>query len=376
MALSMPIVDAVFVKTTEVPFKTMDDFDDDGDTTDVGGPGSASETDSSSGVSSSGGRRGPHRQCRFGTTALETIPATPVATDARPSFGSPPGLSRAALRQARDAVRKVVESSSGSSGTEEQTKASASIPARQCRFGNSALDTVPATPPTVARLKALAKAEFGSTRSPPGLSRASMRQERDAVSAMSSWGAAADAQPVSTAAAAAPSTPTALRSAKRRDAREALLLRAKEGAALLKSEAVSRTLTPKPQHIVSSDSEDTEACTSSQEVSSSESSLPDGWHCRFGSTSLETVPSTPAGAAGGCRSPPGLSRAAMRNARDACSKKQAGSTAAWASCLATGKPRGPPPSYSPKVNAEKDVALLATARAEHMSHTVPTAAPR
>merc|ERR1719345_682639 len=83
-----------------------------------------------SGVSSSGGRRGPNRQCRFGTTALETIPATPVATDARPSFGSPPGLSRAALRQARDAVRKVVESSSESSATEEEPKASASIPAR------------------------------------------------------------------------------------------------------------------------------------------------------------------------------------------------------------------------------------------------------
>merc|ERR1711959_465497 len=42
-------------------------------------------------------------QCRFGVTALGTIPSTPVRGNA--SLASPPGLSRKSLRQARDACK-------------------------------------------------------------------------------------------------------------------------------------------------------------------------------------------------------------------------------------------------------------------------------
>merc|ERR1719174_1122452 len=66
-----------------------------------------------------------------------------------------------------------------------------------------------------------------------------MRQTRDACKVggptPSSWGAAPTALTISPGGA--PMTPPAVRSAKRRAAREALLSRAKQGAALLKAEA-------------------------------------------------------------------------------------------------------------------------------------------
>merc|ERR1712054_757914 len=45
------------------------------------------------------------RQCRFGGSPLETVPATPVGRSAVLSVTSPPGLSRATMRQARDSYK-------------------------------------------------------------------------------------------------------------------------------------------------------------------------------------------------------------------------------------------------------------------------------
>jgi len=78
------------------------------------GRGSASE-ESASELSAAEGR------CRFGHTALETVPSTPVGEAARPSLGSPPGLSRKAMRQARDACK------AGSVGTASWGDRQASI---------------------------------------------------------------------------------------------------------------------------------------------------------------------------------------------------------------------------------------------------------
>lgn len=79
------------------------------ETTDVGSSGSDGEATSASESTISGteDKMMPQRvatsrlstRCRFSKTQLETIPGTPVATAALPS---PPGLSRAAMRRARD----------------------------------------------------------------------------------------------------------------------------------------------------------------------------------------------------------------------------------------------------------------------------------
>lgn len=199
-------------------------------------------------------------------------------------------------------------------------------------------------------------------------------------------------------------TPPALRSAKRRAAREALMLRAKQGAALLKQEAQmqrnalsvdaeefvptgvlqadAESLTLAPEscgHEVAAasfvgdvDGEKTTdtAQGSISEDSSSESSAADGRRCRFGGTALETVPATPVGAVGvgSLASPPGLSRAAMRQARDAY-KAGAVATSSWGDCPASTqstdtlstKPMTPLALRSMKRRTVRD-ALLARAR--------------
>jgi len=411
--------------------KAVGEFDDDGDTTDVG-CGSASETEDSSGLSgtesSHGGASGVGRRCRFGTTALETIPATPVGTMRQAPVSSPPGLSRAAMRQARDACKRDTLQGVSDSKTEFSAIEDGLASSKPCRFDSTPLGTVPATPPTAAKWKPLAKL----VGSPPGLSRASMRQARDACKVggptPSSWGAAPMALTISPGGA--PMTPPAVRSAKRRAAREALLLRAKQGAALLKAEAHmnclsadakefvpstllnadigSFTLTPNSsehERAVPNSNDDVAVadqvtgvvqCSASEE-SSSESSVAESHRCRFGGTALETVPATPVGVAGvaSLASPPGLSRAAMRQARDACTSAAAAvATSSWGGCHAStqsaatlavtpcGKPMTPPALLSAKRRAARD-ALLAHARQEgpttwcgQMSHTMSSAVPR
>lgn len=351
--------------------KTLDAaFDDDDETTDVGG----SETESSSGLSGAE-CGGVARHCRFGTTPLETIPATPVGTAGKPSFGSPPGLSRAAMRQARDACKVdasdvEVESSSDSSAVEleDGLEVATSISGAKCRFGSTSLETVPATPPQLAKLKTLAQAEFGTYSSPPGLSRASMRQARDAVNSQK--------MPAETSSTY---MPPALRSAKKRDAREALLARAKQGAALLKDEAEAqrKTSVQKTLFIDELVEDVSEAGQGSSEDSSSERSAGKLSRCRFGGSALETVPTTPA-AGTSFGSPPGLSRAAMRQARDACMQTGAVLPAAPAADRLTispsGQPLTPPSMRSPKRRSFRD-ALLARARQEGPP-AWSTAAPR
>jgi len=308
-------------------------FDDDAETTDMGGNGSASDSESASGLSSSESSHGVSKPCRFGSTPLETIPATPVASKEF-SPASPPGLSRASMRRERDAFR-----------LRSSATATSLTLGRQCRFGSSSLQTVPATPPKVAKFKALAK----NVGSPPGLSRASMRQARDAckvdVPATSSWGssyqvpsATSSASPLLTISpVGAPMTPAAVRSAKRREAREAMMQRAQEGAELLRgeaeamkkkriSEAASQEETESSIQVSDSEHAPFMGSTSASEDSSSESSAPEGRRSRFGCTVLETVPPTPLANA----SPPGLSRAAMRQARDAC-KADRVSAPSWGS---------------------------------------------
>jgi len=126
------------------------------------------------------------------------------------------------------------------------------------------------------------------------------------------------------------------RPAKRQTARERLLRMKEEAAHIGKS-----TLPVKDQDVVPGDETHKEGFTrpsfethnstsaedsvdgghsSSSDVESSEctSSLIRQTRCRFGITTLGTVPSTPAGEKKPCASPPGLSRkAAMREARDA-----------------------------------------------------------
>jgi len=360
---------------SKAAFKPAEEFEDGDETTDAG-PGSASETESSSGTSctegSKLGSRGLGKRCRFGTTPLETIPATPVGTPGIASLSSPPGLSHAELRQARDACK--TDALPVLTATEDITASSSSRP---CRFGSTPLGTVPATPPQVAKFKALAK----DVASPPGLSRAAMRQARDVCKFDSlprpSWGASADPSVTSTTLAtspcAVPVTPPAVRSAKKRAAREALLQSFKKGAAMLKAEpqiqsiddsadvekCMLSTVAPKAALIVTGDLADSEGPAdpgqdSSSEESSSESSAADGQRCRFGRNSFQTVPATPVGATApmSLGSPPGLSRAAMRQARDSC-KAGALSTTTWEET--------PPALRSAKRQAARD-ELLARAQ--------------
>lgn len=235
-----------------VGLTALSDFDDE-DTTDTNDgchsdtDGSvvltASESDSSARVS------GAARRCRFGGTALETIPATPVSA----TVCSPPGLSRAAMRQERDQYKMDAtpatvdgEKLYALSANKSDLGLSECISGRQCRFGSSqmCLDTVPKTPIGAGSYQTLLAPAI---RSPPGLSHASLRQERDACNATAlsgtSWG------------------------------------RCQQSAG---------------------------------EAKSLDASAVDGQRCYFAGASLRTVP-----VVAGVGSPPGLSRAALRQSRDA-----------------------------------------------------------
>merc|ERR1740117_2851227 len=116
-----------------------------------------------------------------------------------------------------------------------------------------------------------------------------------------------------------------------------MLLKAKQGASLLKFEGESQTKkAASPVFIDDLDSAEqtTDAGNgNTSEESASESSSTEKRRCRFGDTTLQTVPATPSGtcSVASCRSPPGLSRASMRQARDAC-KVATPPTAAWGEC--------------------------------------------
>merc|ERR1719263_2168709 len=88
-------------------------------------------------------------------------------------MNSPPGLSRAAMREARDSHKQQENISDATSGTES-------------RFGATTFGTVPKTPVGTckAKLKHL-KSVFGS---PPGLSHTERRRERDACMTSAAWG--------------------------------------------------------------------------------------------------------------------------------------------------------------------------------------------
>jgi len=355
--------------------KAVDDFEIDDDaelTTDIGESAAASETESSSGFSSTEREQGRAlgRRCRFGSTALETIPATPVGAMAQASVASPPGLSRFAMRQARDALTGTSEADTSCCSSAVDDDA-VPLSSRPCRFGTTPLGTVPSTPPTTAKWKALAKANC--IRSPPGLSRAALRQARDSQQIpTTSWGG-------QQMASASPS---------KRRSRELLLQRAKDGAALLQAEAEARkrnaesTEAEEASQVVASADEQTSDVghSSSSEESSTESSAAEVQQCRFGCSPLETVPATP-GAELSPASPPGLSRAAMRQARDSC-KGVAGEKASMPVLTIgpDGKAMTPPSMYSAKRREVRD-ALLARAREEgltrwigHTSHAIASLA--
>jgi len=337
----------------------LSDFDDE-DTTDMS-DGGHSDTDGSAGLTasacgSSARVSGAGRRCRFGGTVLETIPATPVSA----TVCSPPGLSRAAMRRERDQYKSDAipaafdgEKLYDLSANKSELGLSNLMSGRQCRFGSSrlGLNTVPKTPIGAGSYKTLLTSAIGS---PPGLSHASLRQERDACNANAlsgkSWGSrhpsafALSLSALTTSQGGGPMTPPAMRSAKKQAAREASLQLAKQGAALLQvslsfctvadeqasrhsaSSAevchsfVARTSAQKETdaalaHDVDDSHQTTEMGhgSSSEAENSLDSSVAEGQRCCFAGASLRTVPVVV-----GVGSPPGLSRAALRQARDAC----------------------------------------------------------
>jgi len=207
---------------------------------------------------------------------------------------------------------------------------------RLCRFGMTTFDTVPKTPAGAAKLKAL-KEKIGS---PPGLSRADMRKDRDTCNAealkSSSWSSC------QASAAEAATTAGSLFQPRARSAKT-MVSKIKQDAAHLKQLQNQKD----PDNI----EEDLDAGpeSGSEEDSATELlSTTKNKQCRFESTSLGTVPSTPVGGQIALGSPPGLSRAAMRQARDT-RKSGAASAGGWQSCTGTvltisssGQPMAPP----------------------------------
>lgn len=291
----------------------MIDITDDGATTDIG-QSSASETESSSGLSSSEGHRTLARRCRFGNTSLETIPATPSA--ATMPLNSPPGFSRAAMREARDAYKQGTSSSESVSDIEKSTSSSG---VTLSRFGETPFGTVPKTPSGKAKWKSL-KNVFGS---PPGLSLTEKRRARDACKAPTlapaSWGGK-DA--LSAGALSGKSTA------------RSKLANAKEEAALLKDLKRQQFVASAVEASVQDSSSSGEAeleqnmglghehldeammGDTSEAEAAAEESIAEGQNCRFNCTALGTMPSTPLRKELAPSSPPGLSRKAMRQSRD------------------------------------------------------------
>lgn len=308
----------------------MDNLADDGATTDIG-QSSASDNESSSGASSSEGYRSLGRRCRFGVSPLETIPATPSASQSLP-VKSPPGFSRAAMREARDSC--VQEASAGTSDTTSpDADAPASTGITLSRFGETSFGTVPKTPVGNAKWKNL-KGVFGS---PPGLSKTERRRERDACKgvgvAQASWGSS---EVLATGGASGTD---------RRQAAHGKLAKMKGDAALLKD------LT----HSSASES-DTDF-----EQSASQSRQTEDRNCRFDITALGTMPSTPARKEASISSPPGMSRKTMRQARDACVKSATSWGAHKSDALtinASGKPMTPPTERAARQRAARDAMTL------------------
>lgn len=241
------------------------------------------------------------------------------------------------------------ESTSLFSGAEEQLAAGG----RWCHLGSSSLETVPGVPSACGAPLSL---KIGS---PPGLSRASQRQARDAcklqVPPALNSNASASLLTIGPSGKAL-SPPQAVKLARRRAARETMLARAKEEA-LLQSRENQRTKAsaqerfegeetvpstwaqkmsvPSPIEDVSDNEESTDVGFdgASEDDSASDWSCPESLRrapqrrCRFNGSALETIPATPVSGAPGVGSPPGLSRASMRQARDAC--KAALPTPAW-----------------------------------------------
>lgn len=221
------------------------EVDDDEETTDIG-QGSSSDSESASGVSCYDGDSNLGRRCRFGKTALETIPATPAQGSSAAFPRSPPGLSRTSLRQARDACKSA--GGTNLSGMEKLTEPmlngypsaiGTNVANNISRFGASKLETVPKTPVGGARTKAY-KNIFGS---PPGLSRAEQRRARDACKmaapASMSWGASSavpygEAAPLTVGLGGKPAPHEALLRIKR----EAALLKLKAHTAANNTDAL------------------------------------------------------------------------------------------------------------------------------------------
>lgn len=338
----------------------IQEMDDDEETTDVG-HSEASETESSSGLSGNeAGRHCMNRRSRFGKISLETIPATPKGAGSCTHFkdgsicrfgntsfntvpktpadgaafqvacqASPPGLSRAAMRQARDAHQPVAGPTMSDVGDCTSN--------RLCRFGMTTFDTVPKTPAGAAKLKAL-KEKIGS---PPGLSRADMRQDRDTSNAdalkSSSWSSClVSSAEVATTATAGSMFQPPVRSAK------TMVSKIKQDAARLKQLRAQKDPDNSEEDLDAGQESVSEGDSATELLSTTKNK-----QCRFESTSLGTVPSTPAGGKIALGSPPGLSRAAMRQARDT-RKAGAASAGGWKSCtgegltISSGHPMVPP----------------------------------
>jgi hypothetical protein len=315
--------------------------------TDVGQSG-LSEMESSSGLSDFEASRVLGRRSRFGKTSLETIPGTPLAAGTTSFCCSPTGLQRAALRQARDACKPAPHSSANVAGVVEATVPQTT---NLCRFSDTPLGTVPKTPVNGANLQGLSKV-FGS---PPGLSRTEARRARDACKVTAAWGAGQ---------AAAPTTSMARSSGKRHTAREALARMKEEAAHLkdLKSRSGSDAEKEDDQSPENS-SESEDAMDADQSSPSEEESTPEelvaktaSQRCRFGITPLGTVPSTPVGGNLGLPSPPGLSRKAMRQARDQCKASVAASWGTSTAPALTINPSGTPMTPPAARAAQKRVA--------------------
>mmetsp|Transcript_71765 Transcript_71765/g.124481 ORF Transcript_71765/g.124481 Transcript_71765/m.124481 type:complete len:416 (-) Transcript_71765:225-1472(-) len=358
--------------------RKLDDIDD-GATTDVG-QSSASETEaeSSSGVSSDEGIRRVGRHCRFGTTPLETIPATP--TVGTMSLNSPPGLSRGAMRAERDAFKHEASadcSNQNQSSGLSEVDAPSTSGVTLSRFGTSQLGTVPKTPVGKAKLKNLQSA-FGS---PPGLSRAEKRRARDAwKGAWGSYGVAVPSVSTSGAASMADRQAAAHQELSSMKERAAFLKVMKASQGLAKSEAAPLVHSSSCKSEITPDLVDAKIDVAENEnhTESSEAEpvfqIAEGFpeltqdipevsvakerRCHFDGTAFGTMPSTPKEA---MPSPPGLSRKAMRQARDSCRKTSTLASTSWGTVNSAaltispaGKPMTPPAQRAAKQRAARD----------------------
>jgi len=367
--------------------RSMLDFADEGLTTDVG-QSSASDAESSSGMSSDEGGRSLGKRCRFGKTPLETVPATPSAGSML--LNSPPGFSRAAMRQTRDACKTQSDPVSQDKQSVSEVPVAASIAdslapssATLSRFGETPFGTVPKTPVGRAKWKALEKV-FGS---PPGLSRAEGRRARDAcngpTTTSASWSTcqevAKSASPNKEVAAWSACVDSAVKTDRRRGARETLT-RMKEEAALLKNLGSSVNIAnsggAEEELALEGDSESAHPAVQCGKVKHGDSvhiddvlgvslsASSEEQKCRFDGTSLGTIPSTPLGNQVTVPSPPGLSRKAMRQARDVC-KAAASASTSWGtgagallSINPSGNPMTPPTQRAARRRAARDAMSL------------------